>query len=369
MEEETTPEQRSETKQTRNKAANSSTHKALRTVLLAVLFHMYWPRRLSRTDIISYLSPFYGDTSLPALYRDLATLTGSLVEELPAPGAPELDEWCLTQHQQRLLAITYDRQTSTFGLERSLFALEINEDEARAFVALQEGFSPGTPYAGAVQQLLGRWSWLFSEQGHSLVAQKRRRRARPLLLPLSPVEDYSRHGDTILSLDKALEQGTYISFAYTPLSQNWDTQPVLQERAEPYELEYRDGHWYFTAYLPEQGSYVDYRVDRIRPGSVDLSPDRFLVGNRRRRGVKIRYWVAPTLARHGSLSARLQEQSVSLLEDDQGAIVEGYARSIWWARRLLLGYGAQVRALEPEELVKTMREEIQVMAQRYEEEK
>lgn len=93
--------------------------------------------------------------------------------------------------------------------------------------------------------------------------------------------------------------------------------------------------------------------------------DHFLPGNRRRRGVKIRYWVSPMLARHGSLSARLKEQQVTLLENDQGAIVEGYAKSLWWAKRLLLGYGAQVKALEPEELVRTMREEVGMMGRLY----
>ena len=44
-----------------------------------------------------------------------------------------------------------------------------------------------------------------------------------------------------------------------------------------------------------------------------------------------------------------------MLDNDQGAIVEGYAKSIWWARRLLLGYGEQVKALAPQKLVDAMR--------------
>ena len=74
------------------------------------------------------------------------------------------------------------------------------------------------------------------------------------------------------------------------------------------------------------------------------------------------------LARHTGLSTRLREQQVTLLENDQGAIVEGYARSIWWVAKLLLGYGEQVKALEPEELVQRMRKTTQAMARLYEEE-
>jgi hypothetical protein len=328
----------------------------MRTVLLAVLFHMHWPRRLSHEEIITSLSPLYGDNPTRALYRDLATLTGVRVVDLPKPGEPGLAEWCADQQRRRCLALTNDRTTNTFGLERPLFSLEITEEEARAFVALREGFVPGAPYADAVQLLLKRWAWLFSPQSQALVEQKQKRRVPPVALPLSPVVDYSQHERTILQLDKALEDGAYLSFAYTPLSRKLGEEPMLHERVEPYELEYRDGHWYFTGYLRDRNTFIDYRVDRIHPGSLRPAPahDHTLPGARPRPGVKIRYWVSPMMARHESLSARLREQHVTLLERDQGAIVEGYARSLWWAKRLLLGYGEQVKALAPEELVQAM---------------
>jgi hypothetical protein len=345
----------------------ASSDKSLRTTLLAVLFQVSWPRRLTSQEIIAQI-PFYGEGTRPrAVHRDIQTLTDCLINDLPEPGKTQIEEWCVTQRSRKRLAISYDRQNGTFGLEQSVFLLDIEEKEARAFLALQEGFAPGTPYAEAIQMLLKRWDWLFSERSRQLVAQKRRRRARPLLLPLSPAEDYSKHGNVILALDKALEDGSYISFAYTPLGQ---TAPVQHTHIEPYELEYRDGHWYFTAYLPEQGNFIDYRVDRIQLASLRVadSDNHFMPGNRLRRGVRIRYWVSPMLARHGSLSARLREQQIIMLDEDRGAIVEGYAKSIWWARRLLLGYGAQVKALEPEDLVRTMQKEVEMMSKLYEEE-
>lgn len=60
-------------------------------------------------------------------------------------------------------------------------------------MALQDGFTPGTPYADAVQKLLQRWEWLFSQKSRRLVNQKRKRLARPVLLPLSPAADYTQH--------------------------------------------------------------------------------------------------------------------------------------------------------------------------------
>ncbi len=246
------------------------------------------------------------------------------------------------------LAITYDRADATFGLAQSVFMIDLEDHEARAFLALKEGFTPGTPYADAVQLLLRRWEWLFSEKSRLLVQQKRRRAARPVLLPLSPATDYSHHDQTILHLDAALEEGAYISFRYTPMQKSWHDAPDLHQHVEPYELEYREGHWYFTAYVDEIGSFLDYRVDRIHPGSLNRDRhDHYRPGLRTRPGVKIRYWVAPEMARHGTLSARLREQQVTLLEENQGAIVEGYARSLWWASKLLLGYGNQVKASLP----------------------
>jgi predicted DNA-binding transcriptional regulator YafY len=347
----------------------ASTQKPLRTVLLAILFHTYWPKRLSRQEISTHLGYFYGENSRPALYRDLQTLTGVPVEGLPEPDSPDLAEWCEAQRRGRRLAITYDRQSMTFGLAQSFFELHISEEEARAFVALQEGFAPGVPYAEAVQSMLRRWEWQFDEKSRQLVRQKRKRHARPVLLPLSPVVDYSQHNATILLLDQALEEGAYISFAYTPLAQPRDAEPARYQHVEPYELEYRDGHWYFTGFIADLNVFLDFRVDRIRPGTARKEPDRFTPGLRHRTEVKIRYWVSPTLARHGSLSARLREQHVTMLDNDQGAIVEGYARSVWWARRLLLGYGEQVKALGPEELVAAMRESVEAMGKLYMEEK
>lgn len=368
MEDDAFGQQQAGMKRLKKQVAKSSSDKSIRTMLLAILLQVAGQTRLNKEEIFEQI-PHYGEKPQKALYRDLATLSGEFVENLPDPSDEHLDEWCAEQQRRGRLAITYDRDAGTFGLVQSAFKLDISEDEARAFVALKEGFIPGAPYANAVQHLLQRWEWLFSEKSHRLVNQKRRRLARPVLLPLSPAADYTHHTEVILKLDAALEAGAYISFAYTPLQRSWNDEPVLHRHVEPYELEYRDGHWYFTAYIFDMNGFIDYRVDRIHPSSVQMEPDRFYPGGRTRPGVKIRYWVAPEMARHGTLSMRLRDQTVTLLDGGQGAIVEGYARSIWWARRLLLGYGEQVKALEPEKLVQEMHNAVQGIIRLYEEEK
>ncbi len=124
-----------------------SSAKSIRTMLLAVLFQLSWPHPLTKEDIVRRI-PLYGTSQrLRAVERDIQTLTATPVDDLPEPDEADLYVWCKQQQRQQRLAITYERQTKTFALEQSIFSLEISEDEARAFVALQDGFSPGTPYA------------------------------------------------------------------------------------------------------------------------------------------------------------------------------------------------------------------------------
>ncbi len=116
------------------KVASPSTDKSRRIMLLAVLFQVSWPKRLTKQEIIDQLPMLYGDNPNRALYRDIETLTDTLVDDLPEPDAEHLADWCNAQQQRKRLAITYERRTFTFGLAQSIFSIDISEDEARAFV-------------------------------------------------------------------------------------------------------------------------------------------------------------------------------------------------------------------------------------------
>src|SRR5690349_17076336 len=142
MKEELSAEHTTNRQLTGIKLAQPSKDKSLRTMLLAVLFQVSWPKRLTRREIIDQV-PFYGESQRQrALYRDIEMLTDTQVEDLPEPNAENLTEWCAEQRRLMRLAITYDRRAGTFGLVQSFYSINISEDEARAFVALQEGFAP-----------------------------------------------------------------------------------------------------------------------------------------------------------------------------------------------------------------------------------
>src|SRR5260370_31064605 len=188
MEEDAFEQQKVIIKRSKKQVTNPSTGKSVRVMLLAILLQIAGQTRLTREEIFEQI-PYYGQNPQKALYRDLTTLSGELVEDLPDPGDEHLDEWCAEQQRRGRLAITYDRYTGTFGLVQSAFKLDINEDEARAFIALQESFTPGTPYADAVQRLLQRLEWLFSHWSRHLLNREPRRLGRPGLLPLLAASD------------------------------------------------------------------------------------------------------------------------------------------------------------------------------------
>src|SRR5437764_6710824 len=74
-----------------------SKDKSLRMMLLAVLFQVAWPIRLTRREIIDQV-PFYGESQRQrALYRDIEMLTDTQVEDLPEPTGENLTDCCVVQ--------------------------------------------------------------------------------------------------------------------------------------------------------------------------------------------------------------------------------------------------------------------------------
>lgn len=113
MEEDAFGQQQAITKCSKKQVTNPSTDKSVRIMLLAILLQIAAQTRLTGEEIFEQI-PFYGQNPQKALYRDLKTLSGELVENLPNPGNEHLDEWCAEQQRRGRLAITYDRDAGTF---------------------------------------------------------------------------------------------------------------------------------------------------------------------------------------------------------------------------------------------------------------
>ena len=105
MEEEFSTAQSSKAGRSTKNGVHPSIDKSLRTMLLAVLFQVSWPTRLTAQQIIEQL-PLYGDSPKRALYRDIETLTDTNVRYLPEPDDANIAEWCTKQQRLNRLAIT-----------------------------------------------------------------------------------------------------------------------------------------------------------------------------------------------------------------------------------------------------------------------
>jgi predicted DNA-binding transcriptional regulator YafY len=159
-------------------------------------------------------------------------------------------------------------------------------------------------------------------------------------------------------LMRAIRQHQTISFEYQPSRKS---TPTPHRGDEVLEVWF-DAHAYVAIWCEQAQRELDLRLDRIVPDSLGIYPRT--ATPRQRRGERIRYWLAPEIAQ-GGVSVRLEAQEVRH-QADGSAIVSGIARSRFWARRLLLSYGSNARALYPPTLVNEMRQVAQEMARLYE---
>lgn len=318
-----------------------SSGKSARLLTLLQVLHRYDSIKRSELLLHRDLAAYYGTAADRALRRDLATLAGRPFEALPPPDAPPPID--LPAHAWD---IRYDRETACVSLASSrLSALRASEVDLLGTI---EQSLRADPLLGA------RLSALLARLGHTTTSP-----TSPLLV-LELASDYQPHLQTLQRIIEASQHNRAVNFEYrsTPASE------VAFVEVDVTALELRDGHYYLCGIPARQGTELQFRVDRIVPGSLKIHP-RYGNSRQRRRptGVEVRYWLAPHLSARG-VSRRLQGQQEQGA-DDGSVIVSGRARNLFEAERLLLGYGPYARALDPPELCRVMAENAQAMALLY----
>jgi predicted DNA-binding transcriptional regulator YafY len=312
---------------------------------------------LARPSIRALYSVGSGAAS-QALRRDLILLTGAPERRLrqqagaaqPAPLPPEV-------HPP---LVEYIPKTQRYVLSQATGPLRLSPEALEALCILAGALRGGKTLPGGADLFAQLQDALVSDQQAALVqalqGQAHDQAAPALHLDLPDLEEESL--DTLRRLTRAIRRRQTIDFDY----QRRPTSPPTPHRGDEALEIWIGAHIYVGVWCEEARRELDLRLDRFVPGSISQHPRS--ATRRQRRGERIRYWLAPEIAQ-GGVSARLEKQEVQH-QADGSAIVSGISRSRFWAKKLLLAYGSNARALSPPPLVEEMRRTAEEMLRLYE---
>ena len=193
-------------------------------------------------------------------------------------------------------------------------------------------------------------------------------------LNMDTVTDYLPHRATIEEIVKSISSRQQIQFEYGSMSRPQGT--LLHAEVDPYYIVHQDGHLYFIGYSHQTNSVLEYRVDRIKAGSIQPSPQHKLIDvERQPRPIEFRFWLDNRLVRSG-LSQRWLSQTIEREEpyfDEQGksrsrVLVRATAYSDWRILQQMHRYGDKAELIDPPELREKMRREVERMYRLYQKE-
>jgi predicted DNA-binding transcriptional regulator YafY len=280
-----------------------------------------------RIAILRELGGFYGASPEAAVRRDLQTLAGAL-----PPGA----------------RLVYRKRHSEVALE-GLGTLIPPVSRGAGLGSDTDGVVTLDPAdAAALQTLLARLRGGTTKPEPGVMR-----------VEIELASNFAEHAAIVSALEQALKEGRSLQFIYQAAGK----EARRHDRVIPRQIVLRDGHLYLDAYDGQQQRDREYRVDRIQQGTIVQLPfygEQVAPPGR----VRVRVRLLPPLT-SADVSKRLQQQQIVERLDDGSVIVEGLARTLFDAQRLVLGYGALAEALDPPELRARVAEESRVMAAKY----
>jgi predicted DNA-binding transcriptional regulator YafY len=245
----------------------------------------------------------------------------------------------------------------------TLTLLDLDQGELEAcalvFTAIDEGVLPHTPQLARLRQRLLK-----------LMPEHQRAQLPTIEAGLrfeQPLHVTKADAALIARLRPALGRSE-ISFQYR--SPYTSTDEIERHRVAPYELFQRDGATYLDAYCLQSslaklhGRTIAYRLDRIVPRSLRRLPTQLPPMRYARRVYRLRYELAPVVARRRDMALWFEDSSCTYADDGR-AVVEACITDLWYAQTVLLRYREHCRVLHPPELVAMMRASAERMARLY----
>ncbi len=334
---------------------------------LILLLAAAGPEGMSASELLesSGLRELYSvkaDAADQALNEDLKKLCGG---SLRAWGSTDRTNGNTRSHGTPDPLVERDPTTKRYRLVAPISSLRLSLAAFDALCTLAHGLHGGRILPGGQALFDALAAALPQEQGEQLgpVLRGESRPVGALTLDLGPLPGDTIDPDVFQQVLRAVHQRQRIDFAYRPLGRGAAGEATAHTDDEVLEVRVGE-HVYVTVWCEQAQRELDLRLDRFVAGSMRQSPKR--AHGRKARLIPVRYRLAAQIA-SGGVSQRLEEQRVEM-QPDGSALVSGKARSLFWARRLLLSYGEGARALDPPPLVDLMRQTIERMREVYAEE-
>ncbi len=300
----------------------------------AIIYDRLTKGDATRTELIDYVRVILGESAYGAAPED------SLRHDLDWLERLGFEVEMTTGHRYHLIRFN------------PRFPLPLTREHITTLSAMRWMFQ-GTVYHESIDSLFERIRDFLSPALRTALDRKPLMRLSPPIL-----DDIAPHEQTLQLFRKAVYEQRRLSFVYHAPAQTEPQRHVI----EPETLEEREGHLYFEGYSPQAGLVLQFRLERVEPGSAEVLPTKFAAG-RKRRTIKIRYRLAPQVARFGA-TRRFEQHSETRLENDW-VEVTAETRDVFWASKTLLKYGENCIVLEPPELVAEMKRVVRAMAGNY----
>ncbi|MCS6839384.1 MAG: WYL domain-containing protein [Roseiflexus sp.] len=235
--------------------------------------------------------------------------------------------------------------------------------EALALLDASYPAGSGNPVHASVRTLLDQVILMLPQRAKSHLHM--RRNAARQKKPAGRLDP-----NVLAAVRQAIEERHELVFRYWGLD---DGEAPRRYRVAPYGIFFRsNGHTYLDATLLEvqpAGSEqlltaVDYRLDRIVPGTVQILPNPLPPERPQARTFTLRYWLHPEIAQ-GEDGVSFFPNTRVEYNDDGSALVTATVSNLAVARDVLLRYGNRCRVIEPPELIALIRETLDSMASLY----
>jgi predicted DNA-binding transcriptional regulator YafY len=297
----------------------------------------------------------------PATSAELvATINGELGEHgYPAAAGAALKHDFDALRSEYGCAISYIRSTRQYALTDmgELALLDLPDGCLEALAFLDASFPAGSdlPEHAELRSLLARILLLLPATRRTQVQQQRS--AMQLRVGSGP----RRIDSQVLQLVKqAIHQRRELSFDYQG---TFDLHHPRRHRVAPYAITFRpEGHGYLDATLldvqPAGAERVhaalDYRLDRIVPGSVTVLPTVLPPTRITPPQYTLRYRLVQKVAHRRDVVAFFPDSTITY-NADGSATITATVTNLWQTRQTLLRYGDACVVEEPPELIAMFR--------------